>query len=157
MIISKAYDVEIFPNLFSVTFVDMSSYFKTFSDCVDAKGKPIALTEKLSVAEIKERLNKVEFKIFWISDTDDSQLIELVGYINSMEARYNLITDNTGNSYQEAVRHDVFGFNSKSYDDNMIRAFLMRFNRFDSTKHLITYLYETSKKLIDLQKNVDKM
>ena len=44
MIISKAYDVEIFPNLFSVTFVDMSSYFKTFSDCVDAKGKPIALT-----------------------------------------------------------------------------------------------------------------
>lgn len=153
MIISKAYDVEIFPNLFSVTFVDMSSYFKTFSDCVDAKGKPIALTEKLSVAEIKERLNRVESKIFWISDTDDSQLIELVGYINSMEARYNLITDNTGNSYQEAVRHDVFGFNSKSYDDNMIRAFLMRFNRFDSTKHLITYLYETSKKLIDLQKD----
>ena len=91
MIISKACDVEIFPNLFRVTFVDMSSYFKTFSDCVDAKGKPIALTEKLSVAEIKERLNRVESKIFWISDTDDSQLIELVGYINSMEAKYNLV------------------------------------------------------------------
>ena len=70
--IANVYDIEIFPNLFSVTFVDMSSYFKTFSDCVDAKGKPIALTEKLSVAEIKERLNRVESKIFWISDTDDS-------------------------------------------------------------------------------------
>ena len=76
MIDSQSMDVEVFPNLFSVTFVDLQDYMKTFSDCVDAKGKPIALTEKLSVAEIKSRLDKVKSKVFWISDTDDSQLVE---------------------------------------------------------------------------------
>ena len=57
MIKPYAYDVEIFPNLFSITFVDIKSYNETFADCVDSKGKPIALTEKLSVKEIKERLD----------------------------------------------------------------------------------------------------
>ena len=77
MIKSLAFDVEIFVNLFSVTFVDLQDYMRMFSDCVDAKGKPVALPEKLSVAEIKSRLDKVKSKIFWISDTNDSQLVEL--------------------------------------------------------------------------------
>ena len=34
MIVSKAMDVEIFPNLFSITFVDMRDYFKKFSDLI---------------------------------------------------------------------------------------------------------------------------
>ena len=38
MIISKSVDIEIFPNLFSVTFVDLKSYLDTFRDCVDKKG-----------------------------------------------------------------------------------------------------------------------
>ena len=54
MFISKGMDVEIFPNLFSITFVDLRDYFNKFADCVNEKGKPIALTEKLSVAEIKK-------------------------------------------------------------------------------------------------------
>ena len=62
MIHSWAYDVEIFPNLFSVTFVNLKHYMKVFSDCVDEKGKPVALTEKLNVSEIKSRLDTVENK-----------------------------------------------------------------------------------------------
>ena len=88
MIISEACDVECFVNLFSVTFVDMKDYFQKFADCVDKKGKPIPLTEKLSVAEIEKRLKTVKNHKFWISDTDDSQLLELVSYINQMQAVY---------------------------------------------------------------------
>ena len=41
----------------------MKDYFQKFADCVDEKGKPIPLTEKLSVAEIEKRLESVERKI----------------------------------------------------------------------------------------------
>lgn len=155
MIISKGYDVEIFPNLFSITFIDLKDYLLKFKDCVDSKGKPKALTECLSVAEIKTRLDEVKSDIFYISDTDDSQLLELVSYINQMEARYNTITTSDGNVTQEAVRTDLFGFNNQGYDDYMIKGFLMHFNRFDTTKELIKYLYELSKKIISLQNDKD--
>lgn len=155
MIISKCVDVEIFPNLFSITFIDLKDYLLKFKDCVDSKGKPKALTECLSVAEIKARLDKVKSDIFYISDTDDSQLLELVSYINQMEARYNTITTSDGNVTQEAIRTDLFGFNNQGYDDYMIKGFLMHFNRFDTTKELIKYLYELSKKIISLQNDKD--
>lgn len=151
MIISKAVDVEIFPNLFSITFVDMQDYLNTFSDCVDDKGNPIALTEKLSVKEIKERLDKVKSDVFYISDTDDSQLLEIIAYINSMIAHYETYTDDDGNIQQYPVRYDLFGYNNSNYDDMMIRAFMCRFNQFDNTKELIKYLYKTSKRIIELQ------
>lgn len=54
MIISKAFDVEIFPNLFIVTFVDVKDYLQKFADC---KG---ALTDTLTVEEIKKRLDTVK-------------------------------------------------------------------------------------------------
>ena len=133
MIISKGFDVECFINLFSVTFVDMKDYFQKFADCVDEKGKPVLLTEKLSVEEIKERLNSVKTDVFWISDTDDSQLLHLVSYINSMQARYETKTNDNGDVYQIPVRYDLFGFNILGYDDLMIKAFLMYYNRFDKT------------------------
>ena len=155
MIISKCYDVEIFPNLFSITFIDLKDYLLKFKDCVDSKGKPKALTECLSVAEIKARLDEVKSDIFYISDTDDSQLLELVSYINQMEARYNTVTTSDGNITQEAIRTDLFGFNNQGYDDYMIKGFLMHFNRFDTTKELIKYLYELSKKIISLQNDKD--
>lgn len=155
MIISKCTDVEIFPNLFSITFIDLKDYLLKFKDCVDSKGRPKALTECLSVAEIKARLDEVKSDIFYISDTDDSQLLELVSYINQMEARYITITTSDGNVTQEAVRTDLFGFNNQGYDDYMIKGFLMHFNRFDTTKELIKYLYELSKKIISLQNDKD--
>lgn len=155
MIISKAVDTEIFPNLFSITFVDLKDYLNTFKDCVDDKGKPKALTECLTVEEIKRRLDTVKSDIFYISDTDDSQLIELVGYINKMEAHYDTITTKDGNVTQIPIRTDLYGFNNQGYDDLMIKAFLMYFNRFDSTKHLIEFLYETSQKIIKLQSDKD--
>ena len=155
MIISKSVDIEIFPNLFSVTFVDLKSYLDTFRDCVDKKGKPKALTECLTVAEIKRRLDTVKSDIFYISDTDDSQLVELVGYINKMEAHYETTTTIDGNVTQIPIRTDLYGFNNLGYDDLMIKAFLMYFNRFDSTKHLIEFLYNISQKIIKLQSDKD--
>ena len=44
MINSLGMDVEIFPNLFSITYVDLKDYLNKFKDCVDAKVKPKALT-----------------------------------------------------------------------------------------------------------------
>ena len=155
MIISKCMDVEIFHNLFSITFVDLKDYLYTFRDCIDDKGKPKALTECLSVAEIKSRLDKVKSDIFYISDSDDNQLIELVGYINAMEAHYDTITTEDGNVTQIPIRTDLYGFNNQNYDNTMVKAFLMYFNRFDSTKHLIEFLYGISKKIISLQSDRD--
>lgn len=151
MIISQSMDVEVFPNLFSITFADLHDYLNTFSDCVDDKGNPIALTEKLSVKDIKERLDKVKSKVFRISDTDDSQLLNLVAYINGMIAHYETYTDNDGNIQQYPIRYDLFGYNNSNYDDMMVRAFMCRFNQFDNTKELIKYLYKTSKRIIELQ------
>ena len=154
MIITKAVDVEIFPNLFSVTFVDIKDYLQKFSDCVDEKGNPIALTEKLTVAEIKQRLSTVNCDVFYISDTDDSQLLSLVGYFNNMQAHYETITDNDGNVSQYPVRYDLYGFNNFGYDDYIIKAFLMYFNRYDCPA-LIKQLKRISDKIIDLQKDKD--
>lgn len=151
MIVSKCMDIEVFPNLFSITFVDLKDYLNTFRDCVDEKGKPKALTECLSVAEIKTRLDKISSDIFYISDTNDSQLVELVGYINAMQAHYDTITTADGNVTQIPIRTDLYGFNNQGYDDLMTKAFLMYFNRFDSTKYLIDFLYNISQKIIKLQ------
>ena len=64
MIISKAMDVECFINMFSVIFVDMKDYLAKFADCVDEAGHPVPLTEKLTVAEIKQRLDTVKHDDF---------------------------------------------------------------------------------------------
>ena len=133
MIISKAMDIEIFPNLFSVTFIDLTDYLNVFKDCVDDK-KPLALTEVLSVKEIRERLDKVNSDIFYISDTNDDQLLELVSYINKMEPHYIIKVSDEGEVYQIPVRTDLYGFNNQGYDDMMIRGFMMQFNRHDTTK-----------------------
>ena len=151
MIISKGMDVEIFINLFSVTFVDMKDYFQKFADCVNEDGKPVPITEKLSVAEIEKRLESIQSDIFWISDTDDSQLLELVSYINKMQATYQTRTSPEGEVYQVPIRYDLYGFNNLGYDDLMIKAFLMYYNRFDKTKYLIEKLKEISDKIIRLQ------
>ena len=148
-------DVEVFPNLFSITFVDLKDYLYTFRDCVDEKGKPKALTECLTVAEIKARLDKVKSDIFYISDTDDSQLVELVGYLNGMQAHYDTITTADGNVTQIPIRTDLYGFNNQGYDDLMTKAFLMYFNRFDNTKYLTDFLYNISQKIIALQSDKD--
>ena len=155
MIVSKCMDIEVFPNLFSITFVDLKDYLNTFRDCVDEKSKPKALTECLTVAEIKARLDKVKSDIFYISDTNDSQLIELVGYINAMQAHYDTITTVDGNVTQIPIRTDLYGFNNQGYDDLMTKAFLMYFNRFDNTKYLIDFLYNISQKIIKLQSDKD--
>ena len=141
MIHSLATDVEIFQNLFSATFVDLQDYLKVFKDCGEK-----ALTECLTVAEIESRLDKVKSDIFYISDTDDSQLLSLVEYINSKEAHF---------ENDVPVRYDVFGYNNQSYDDMLFKAFMMYFNRFDNTKQLIAKLKEVNAKIISLQDDKD--
>ena len=154
MINPCAYDLEIFPNMFSGIYMSITDYLKTFADCINNKGKPIPLTEKLSVAEIEERLDNIPVKTFCITDTDDSQLLEWVAYINEMTAYYKTVEVN-GIVTQEPIRYDMYGFNSLDYDDNLMRAFMMSFNRYDNSKALIKFLRRISDKLIDLQNDKD--
>ena len=151
MIISKGMDVEDFLNMFSITFVDMKDYLQKFADCIDNDGKPIPMTEKLSVAEIETRLNSIQSDIFWISDEDDSQLLEMVAYINNMQPCYKTITNSDGITTQIPIRYDLFGFNNSGYDDLMIKALLMYYNRFDKTKYLLEKLKAINDKIIKLQ------
>ena len=124
----------------------MKDYFNKFADCGTD-----ALTERLSVSEIHRRLDTVKCDIFYISDTDDSQLLELVAYFNNMTPHYDTKVDDDGNVHQIPIRYDLFGFNNKGYDDYIIKAFLMYYNRFSETKYLIKKLKEISDKVIALQ------
>uniref|UniRef100_A0AAU8MK58 DNA polymerase n=1 Tax=Geladintestivirus 1 TaxID=3233133 RepID=A0AAU8MK58_9CAUD len=151
MINSVVADVEVLPNLFSIIFVDLTDYLTKFKDCVNDKGKPVPLTEKYSVSEIKSKLSNVKSKTFYITDFDDSQLLEMVSYISDMHSRYITETDIDGNIKQIPFRTDLYGYNILAYDDLMISAFLMYFNRFDTTKELIQFLYNISKKIISYQ------
>ena len=149
MILSFAYDVEVLPNFFSITIVDVGDYLRTFADAcvINKKGNkvPVPLTQIYTVEEIKEKLDKVQRKCFYITDTDDSQLLPMLGYLNQMRPHY---TDE-----RIAVRSDMFAYNSSKYDRLMIAALLMFANQTNSTKELITKLYETSKNIISLQDN----
>ncbi len=146
MINMWAYDVEVLPNFFSVTFINIVDYVAKFEDAVKVKIKkgkeikePIPLVEKFSVNEIIEKLDSVETKQFYITDKDDSQLLSMVGFINSTNPS----------------THHYFGFNNLSYDRLMISCLLMYIGIYNTTRELITKLYETSKKIIDLQDNKD--
>ena len=142
-----AYDVEILPNFFSITFVNLGDYYKKFKDCCKIeikKGKekrtPIPLTEKYTVEEIKKLLNSVEKKQFYITNNDDSQLLQLAGFVNSMN---------------QGKRTQLYGYNNLNYDKLMVACFLMYVGIYGNTKDIITTLYETSKKIISLQDNKD--
>ena len=141
MIRCIGFDVEILPNFFSITFVSINDYLKVFADVTD--GKPIPLVQKLTVAEIKERLDKVEKWQFWITDKDDSQLFPMVDFINKTAPRRE--------DDESITRTDLYGFNNYSYDNLMIAALLSYYVQADSSKELITRLYETSKTIIKSQ------
>ena len=141
-----AYDVEILPNFFSITFVDIIDYVAKFEDACKVKIKkgkeikePIPLVEKYSVKDIIAKLDTVHKKQFYITDKDDSQLLPMVGFIN-----------NLGNE-----KTHCFGFNNRSYDRLMVSCLLMYLGIYNTTRELITKLYETSKKIIELQDNKD--
>lgn len=145
-----AYDVEVLPNLFSVTFISINDYLLKFKDCVNDKNKAIPLTEKYTVKEIKEKLKKVETHIFCITDTNDNDLLPMVSFIEQMGKR--------DNNNKIIDTYHVYGFNSYNYDKLMISSLLMNYRRLNTTKELITKLYKTSKKIIEEQDlpNTDK-
>ena len=142
MIRCIGFDVEILPNFFSITFVSINDYLKVFAD-VNDNGKAVPLVQKLTVAKIKERLDKVEKWQFWITDKDDSQLFPMVDFINKTTPR----REDDGS----ITRTDLYGFNNYSYDNPMIAALLSYYVQADSSKELITRLYETSKTIIKSQ------
>lgn len=125
---SMCYDVEVTRNYFSAVFVDLRSYLKTFSDCVDNEGKAIPIIDKLSVAEIKKRLETIPKKRFVLYEDDDSDLFNLL--------------------YWLIQKADYFGYNNRKYDRLMLSALLMYYNQFDKPSKLITFLYETSQRVI---------
>lgn len=148
MIRPIAMDVECLKNFFSITFVDITDFFKTFNDCVDKKGNAIPMADVISVEEIKERLNKVKCKQFWISDFDDSQLLPLVAYLNNLRPVYITVKDGVS---EIPLRYDLYGFNNKGYDNTMVAAFLSRFDKFESTKLFLKWLYDVSQRYINNQ------
>lgn len=145
----KAYDVEILPNFFSITIVDVHSYLREFEDAcvINKKGKkePVPLTSIFTVEQIKEKLNKVKTYAYYITDTDDSQLLQMIACINNLR-EVDTINNKINNTH-------MFGYNSMSYDKIMVSGLLAYFGTVNTTKELITKLYELSKKIIDLQDN----
>lgn len=127
------YDVEVTRNYFSVVFVDLRSYLKIFSDCVDNEGKAIPLIDKLTVAEIKQRLETIPKKRFVLYEDDDTDLFSLLYWLQQ--------------------KADYFGYNNRKYDRLMLSALLMYYNQFDKPSKLITFLYETSQRVIRSSNN----
>lgn len=127
------YDVEVTRNYFSVVFVDLRSYLKVFSDCVDNDGKAIPLVDKLTVAEIKQRLETIPKKRFVLYEDDDNDLFSLLYWLQQ--------------------KADYFGYNNRKYDRLMLSALLMYYNQFDKPSKLITFLYETSQRVIRSSNN----
>lgn len=127
------YDVEVTRNYFSVVFVDLRSYLKVFSDCIDNEGKAIPLIDKLTVAEIKQRLETIPKKRFVLYEDDDTDLFSLLYWLQQ--------------------KADYFGYNNRKYDRLMLSALLMYYNQFDKPSKLITFLYETSQRVIRSSNN----
>lgn len=127
------YDVEVTRNYFSVVFVDLRSYLKVFSDCVDNEGKAIPLIDKLTVAEIKQRLETIPKKRFVLYEDDDTDLFSLLYWLQQ--------------------KADYFGYNNRKYDRLMLSALLMYYNQFDKPSKLVTFLYETSQRVIRSSNN----
>lgn len=150
MIRTWAFDVEILPNFFSITFINLNDYLNKFKDC-EIDNRPIPLIQKYTVKEIKDKLNTVETKEFYITDTNDNDLLNLVAFLNRCNLHKEIIKDKDGKEQEIIVRTDLFGFNSNSYDDLMVTAFLMYYNRFDNTRLLIKHLHSISKDIISLQ------
>lgn len=143
MIHSLAVDLEVFENMISFTFVDLKDYLNKFADC---KG---ALTDTLTVKEIVERLDSVKSWIFYVSDTDDSQMLSIINFFEKMRP----IEHEDGS----VDRYDLYGYNNQVYDDMLIKAFLMYWNRFDNTKQLCLFLKEVNDKIISMQDDKDAL
>ena len=144
------YDVEVLPNYFSITVVDISDYLKVFNNCCDIKIKknkevktPKPLVEKLTVKEIIERLNIVKKWQFDITDYDESQHLEFIKFINNLSPHKNAKGD--------IIITYMYGFNSGSYDKYMAACFLMYSGISKDTTELCKKLHGTSKQIIDLQ------
>lgn len=145
-----AYDVEVLPNYFSITVVDITDYLNIFADVCDIKIKkrkeiktPKPLIEKLTVKEIINRLDKVRKWQFDITDYDESQHLEFVKFIHDLGPHKNA-QGNTIITY-------MYGFNSASYDKLMMACFLMYNGICKNTGELCKKLHETSKNIIDIQ------
>lgn len=54
-------------------------------------------------------------------------------------------------------RYDLYGYNNQGYDDILIKAFLMYWNRFDNTKQLCSFLKEVNDKIISMQDDKDAL
>lgn len=143
MIHSLCVDLEVFENMISFTFVDLKDYLNKFADC---KG---ALTDSLTVEEITSRLDSVKSWIFYVSDTDDSQMLSIIDFFEKMRP----VEHEDGS----VDRYDLYGYNNQGYDDMLIKAFLMYWNRFDNIKQLCLFLKEVNDKIMSLQDDKDAL
>lgn len=143
-----AYDIEVLPNYFGITIVDMKDYFDKFKDACNIKIKkgkeirtPRPLTEKLKVKDIVSTLDTIKCWQFDITDYDDSQLLKMIAFINGLAPH----KDKDGNQHITYM----YGFNSFKYDKLMTACLLMY--SFEDIKFLLKKLYTTSQDIIRLQ------
>lgn len=135
------YDVEIFPNLFSITIIDLQDYLNKFRDIVNNKNKPVPLTDILSVKQIKERLSEVKCDSYFMTPNNSTQLIQMLARIANMAPSYDI---NGKITYTH-----MYGFNNHKYDKLMIAALLMYQSNYNTTGELIAKLYSISQDIIN--------
>lgn len=130
---SYCYDIEVTRNYLSVAAINLREYLEVFKDVVD-KDKPVPLTDILSVADIEARLASITKHSFVIHNDNADELHKLLSFLNQEDT-------------------DLFGYNSAKYDKLMLSAIRMYWNRFNTTKEFLKFMYETSQRIIRTSNN----
>ena len=132
----RVIDVEVLPNFFGITIINLNDYLNKFHDATDEKGKQIPLVQCLTVSEIKKRLDTIDCVQFYISDKVDNS-IQIASYFSQLRVK-------------EQPYH-IYSYNGKSYDNLIIAYFLMFWQNYDNSSKLCEDIYRFSRKIIEHQ------
>ena len=132
----RVIDVEVLPNFFGITIINLNDYLNKFHDATDEKGKQIPLVQCLTVSEIKKRLDIIDCVQFYISDKVDNS-IQIASYFSQLRVK-------------EQSYH-IYSYNGKSYDNLIVAYFLMFWQNYDNSSKLCEAIYRFSRKIIEHQ------
>ena len=142
MINTYCIDYEVLPNYFGASVVSVNDYIKTFKDIVDDKGNPIPLVQKLTVAEIKDRLASVKKECFYIMDGHDDT-VKLASWLSSMRM-------NKSNNH-------IYTYNGLRYDNYMAAFFMLFWQNYKTVDKFLRDAHAFSKKIIAKQDDWDSL
>lgn len=132
----RVIDVEVLPNFFGITIINLNDYLDKFSDATNEKRVPIPLVQCLSVAEIKKRLDTVDNVQFYITDKVNNS-IQIASYFSQLRVL--------------PQQYHIYSYNGYAYDNLMIAYFLMFWQKYDDSAKLCNALYNFSRKIISNQ------